>query len=146
MLSDRFGDYRVRQVSRDDIIKQKIGLHKMESDLLLVGVVGFEPTEWRSQSPLPYHLATPQYKIFVFSPEYLNIISYNLLLVNSFLEKIQKKLFRILKKAFRYYIIVILGGKQGISAYSDFLPVGVTVSQRCPQKCCEGLVSERTLK
>lgn len=32
----------------------------MESDLSLVGVVGFEPTEWRSQSPLPYHLATPQ--------------------------------------------------------------------------------------
>lgn len=36
----------------------------MESDLSLVGVVGFEPTEWRSQSPLPYHLATPQNLIF----------------------------------------------------------------------------------
>lgn len=27
----------------------------------LAGVVGFEPTKCRSQSPMPYHLATPQY-------------------------------------------------------------------------------------
>ena len=27
----------------------------------LVGVEGFEPSKWRSQSPLPYRLATPQY-------------------------------------------------------------------------------------
>lgn len=26
----------------------------------MAGVVGLEPTKWRSQSPLPYHLATPQ--------------------------------------------------------------------------------------
>ena len=26
----------------------------------MAGVVGFEPTEWRDQNPLPYHLATPQ--------------------------------------------------------------------------------------
>ena len=28
---------------------------------LLVGVEGFEPSEWWSQSPLPYRLATPQF-------------------------------------------------------------------------------------
>ena len=27
----------------------------------LVGAEGFEPSEWWSQSPLPYHLATPQF-------------------------------------------------------------------------------------
>lgn len=27
----------------------------------MAGMVGFEPTEWWSQSPLPYHLATSQY-------------------------------------------------------------------------------------
>ena len=27
----------------------------------MVGVEGFEPSEWMSQSHLPYHLATPQY-------------------------------------------------------------------------------------
>ena len=27
---------------------------------LLAGVAGFEPTKWRNQNPLPYHLATPQ--------------------------------------------------------------------------------------
>ena len=27
----------------------------------LVGVEGFEPSEWQSQSLLPYRLATPQY-------------------------------------------------------------------------------------
>lgn len=27
----------------------------------LAGVEGFEPSKWRSQSPMPYHLATPQY-------------------------------------------------------------------------------------
>ncbi len=26
----------------------------------MAGVVGFEPTQWRDQNPLPYHLATPQ--------------------------------------------------------------------------------------
>ena len=26
----------------------------------MVGAEGFEPSEWWSQSPLPYHLATPQ--------------------------------------------------------------------------------------
>ena len=29
--------------------------------LFLAGVVGFEPTKWKSQSLLPYRLATPQY-------------------------------------------------------------------------------------
>ena len=29
----------------------------------LVGVEGFEPSEWMSQSHLPYHLATPQYLV-----------------------------------------------------------------------------------
>ncbi len=38
-------------------IKKRLAI----ANLNLVGVVGFEPTEWRSQSPLPYHLATPQY-------------------------------------------------------------------------------------
>ncbi len=27
----------------------------------MVGIGGFEPPEWRSQSPLPYHLAISQY-------------------------------------------------------------------------------------
>ena len=27
---------------------------------VLAGVEGFEPSEWRNQNPLPYHLATPQ--------------------------------------------------------------------------------------
>ena len=27
----------------------------------LAGVEGFEPSKWRSQSPMPYHLETPQY-------------------------------------------------------------------------------------
>lgn len=31
---------------------------------LLAGVKGFEPLEWRSQSPLPYRLAIPQCLIF----------------------------------------------------------------------------------
>lgn len=31
------------------------------SALSLAGVEGFEPTEWWSQSPLPYHLAIPQF-------------------------------------------------------------------------------------
>ena len=26
----------------------------------MAGVVGLEPTKWRDQNPLPYHLATPQ--------------------------------------------------------------------------------------
>ena len=30
---------------------------------VLVGVEGFEPSEWMSQSHLPYHLATPQYLV-----------------------------------------------------------------------------------
>lgn len=29
----------------------------------LAGVEGFEPSKWRSQSPMPYHLATPQYSL-----------------------------------------------------------------------------------
>ena len=28
--------------------------------LQVAGVVGLEPTKWRDQNPLPYHLATPQ--------------------------------------------------------------------------------------
>jgi hypothetical protein len=31
------------------------------SDLFLAGVFGFEPKEWRIQSPLPYRLAIPQW-------------------------------------------------------------------------------------
>ena len=31
----------------------------------LVGVEGFEPSEWWSQSPLPYRLATPQYLLLL---------------------------------------------------------------------------------
>lgn len=49
----------------------------MESDLSLVGVVGFEPTEWRSQSPLPYHLATPQ-NIFCLSVFHLSLTALTL--------------------------------------------------------------------
>ena len=33
----------------------------VSTTFLLAGVEGFEPSEGRSQSPLPYHLATPQY-------------------------------------------------------------------------------------
>ena len=29
----------------------------------MAGVEGFEPSKWRSQSPMPYHLATPQYSL-----------------------------------------------------------------------------------
>lgn len=29
--------------------------------IVLAGVVGFEPTEYRNQNPGPYHLAIPQY-------------------------------------------------------------------------------------
>ena len=45
-------------------LKVKIGF--------LVGLAGFEPAGWGSQSPLPYHLATAQYKIL---PIYNNCIS-----------------------------------------------------------------------
>jgi hypothetical protein len=31
-----------------------------EEALELAGEEGFEPSEWRYQKPLPYHLATPQ--------------------------------------------------------------------------------------
>ena len=31
--------------------------------VLMAGVEGFEPSKWRSQSPMPYHLATPQYSL-----------------------------------------------------------------------------------
>ena len=39
-------------------IKEKVAI----SDDLhnLAGAAGFEPTKWRNQNPLPYHLATPQ--------------------------------------------------------------------------------------
>ena len=47
------------------------GGKNIQTILLLAGVVGFEPTECRSQSPVPYRLAIPQYlqdTIFVASP------------------------------------------------------------------------------
>ena len=34
----------------------------MRFEYTMVGAEGFEPSEWWSQSPLPYHLATPQYQ------------------------------------------------------------------------------------
>lgn len=37
----------------------------MRVDELVVGAEGFEPSEWWSQSPLPYRLATPQYSSIV---------------------------------------------------------------------------------
>ena len=44
--------------------KQK---ERFRSSFLLAGVVGFEPTKWKSQSLLPYRLATPQYfDVFIF--------------------------------------------------------------------------------
>ncbi len=39
--------------------KQKI--LSFDRIFVLAGVVGLEPTKCRSQSPVPYHLATPQY-------------------------------------------------------------------------------------
>ena len=38
-------------------------LLKTYLNLILAGMDGFEPSEWRSQSPLPYRLATSQYKM-----------------------------------------------------------------------------------
>ena len=50
------------------MIYQACGLDKKISNFcltkvayFLAGVEGFEPSKWRSQSPMPYHLATPQY-------------------------------------------------------------------------------------
>ena len=31
----------------------------------MAGVVGFEPTDGDTKKPLPYHLATPQYKLLL---------------------------------------------------------------------------------
>ena len=47
------------QLSQDK--KQTKESHQRGSPLFdMVGAEGFEPSEWWSQSPLPYHLATPQ--------------------------------------------------------------------------------------
>ena len=40
------------------ILKEKVPIFGTLQDL--AGVAGFEPTKWRNQNPLPYHLATPQ--------------------------------------------------------------------------------------
>ena len=54
----------------------------VRTDSSMAGVVGFEPTECRSQSPMPYHLAIPQYTILFILSHFLYFV-YNILLVNS---------------------------------------------------------------
>ena len=46
-------------------IKIKNSFCHLQKLLKLVGVEGFEPSEWWSQSPLPYRLATPQYLLLL---------------------------------------------------------------------------------
>ena len=43
------------------IFKLKIKEPSKDDSFILAGVVGFEPTKCRSQSPMPYRLAIPQY-------------------------------------------------------------------------------------
>ena len=65
----RTAHFRSHEVLRGELIQKNS--HAFQHGYDLVAVEGFEPSQWMSQSHLPYRLATPQY-LFV-SSWWLNI-------------------------------------------------------------------------
>ncbi len=57
-LADANDFFRILRIYPNDQTRAGATLHAVR---LMAAVVGLEPTECRSQSPVPYHLATPQY-------------------------------------------------------------------------------------
>ena len=73
-----FSEISVPNYNKRLRIKEKTPTNGVLCDL--AGVAGFEPTKWRNQNPLPYHLATPQ-KEWTESYEPPTLITYEAFLV-----------------------------------------------------------------
>lgn len=70
MPTDKAAVIKVRYSDNGGFNTTKLLLHITKKNRilcgsLLAGVEGFEPSKWRSQSPMPYHLATPQYSVLL---------------------------------------------------------------------------------